>query len=169
MNKNDYIKLSEEWIMDFINFHYKDENLSIEIHNRTKLSSISEGLIKEIDGHSLFDFTPDIFVIFKTNDNNIEFFIINVSTESISLKEIGEMNLYTKIAKPKYSMIISLKGIAKEVNLVLSNEDKEKSLLEVGDGSYVSIFQLNESKEVKEERILPFSKRQEILMINAGE
>jgi len=168
MNKDDYIVLVEKWINSFLAFHYKNEIKVIEVHKKEKLSSITEGLIKNIDGHSLFDFTPDLFVIFKTDDN-IYSCIISVSISSISLKEIGEINLYTKIANPKYSMIISSKGLAKEINLILANKDQEESILMIDDDAHISIFQLNENGKVKEESILPFFKRQEILMTDTGE
>lgn len=143
--KEEYTKIASEWLKDFLIKTYSDKyNIKIIIPN-TNISNMEVEEIKRYPNYSLMDFYPDVMGILasKNKKDNIKLVLLNRSTNPISVKEIGEMNIYSNIAKPEASFIVSLKGLPSEVNSLLLNENICSSLLNYEDKSII-ILRLNQ-------------------------
>ena len=70
--------------------------------------------------------------------------LLNRSISAISLKEIGEMNCYSKILHAKHSFLASLKGLPDEVNLILLNNDVSNKVLKITENNTIHIFKWDE-------------------------
>jgi len=155
MDKAKYTLFLERWLKDFLNKKYPRNKIEI-IAPKSNISKISNDSIKGIKDYSLMDFSPDIMGIIKPNKNEkIKLVLLNRSVSPISVKEIGEMNLYSKIMEPELSLIVSLKGLPNEVNSLLLNSDTEKSLLDYSDSKRIIIFRLNEKGLIDKKTIFP--------------
>ncbi len=155
MDKVKYTLFLEEWLRAFLNRKYPKNKIEIIAPN-SNISKIQQNSIKNIKNYSLMDFSPDIIGIIKPNKNEeIRIVLLNRSVSPISVKEIGEMNLYSKIMKPELSLIASLKGLPNEVNGLLLNSDIEKSLLDYSDSKSIIVFRLNEKGIIDKKTIFP--------------
>lgn len=120
----------------------------IEIFStQTSLSKTKNSYLNNIQNISSFEFSPDILVILRLK-KEIKLCFINRSNSAISLKEIGEMNTYCKIAKPYKSYIISPKWISSEVNILLFNDDIKNRLLDYWGENYINIWMIDEDNNI---------------------
>jgi hypothetical protein len=94
---------------------------------------------------SSFEFHPDILGLLTSKiDGKVETVLLNRSVSAISLKEIGEMNCYSKILHAKHSFLASLKGLPDEVNLKLLNNDVSNKVLKISESNTIHIFKWDE-------------------------
>lgn len=128
--KEQYTKTAMKWLETYLKKEYSKDYIIEVLIPKGNLSKINNDLIKKIQNYSLLDFSPDVLGILKAKKNEeVELVLLNRNSSPISVKEIGEMNIYSQIINPKQSFIISLKGLPNEVNSLLLNEDICSSLL----------------------------------------
>lgn len=155
MDKQEYTLFLSKWLKEFLSKKYLDCEIEIIIP-KSNISKITGDSIKKLKDYSLMDFSPDIIGIIKPNKKGeIKFVLLNRSISPISVKEIGEMNLYSKIIEPELAFIISLKGLPNEVNSLLLNSSTEESLLNYSESKSIIIFRLNEKGLIDKKTIFP--------------
>ncbi len=145
MTKIDLIESLRGWLNDFLHDLYSKDYYLETIIPENNLSRLPNSTLKKINGYTALDFHPDVICLMthKTTQQ-IESIIMNVTTTAISLKEIGEMNCYSKILKSKHSFIVSSKGLPEEVNLILLNNKTLEKLLKIDNTNYIHIFRWDE-------------------------
>jgi hypothetical protein len=160
MTKPELILSLSDWLHTFLNKNYSNEYLIETIIPENHLSKLANNTLKKIDGYTALDFHPDIISLMSnTTTNHVEVVIMNISNTAISLKEIGEMNCYSKILKSKHSFIVSTKGVPEEVNLILLNNNTMDKLLKVGNSNYIHIFRWDDdNKSIDANTIFPLKK-----------
>lgn len=99
---------------------------------QTYISKLPNKEIKLIPNSSSFEFKPDVLGILtsKEQPDDIKLVFINRSVNALSLKEIGEVLCYAKIAQPVEAFLISPKALANEVNLILLDSMKQQKVLQ---------------------------------------
>lgn len=161
-------KLTNElkiWLENFLKKKYAVEYDIKVIIPESNLSKLAIPEIKHVEDYSSLEFKPDILgILLNKSTKNIELVFLNRSTSAISLKEIGEMHCYSKLAKPKISFLVSSKGLPDEVNLLLLNEDIEDSLLTYDTNKKIFVFKYNiESSCMDKNSIFPINKKEFLL------
>ena len=153
----------EQRILSWINSEdfrkYIDQNFELmaEIPD-SFLSKLTNEKMKAIQNRAAFQFKPDI-LIFATSkrDKHTELIFINREISPINLRELGEIKIYSEIAKPMISFIISPNGPSNEVNLLLLRSEIQKKLLEYGDGKKIHIILLPEDKNKESTLLFPMN------------
>lgn len=118
------------WLENYLERKYTNYNVEVFIpHNY--ISKIPNDNIKKIPNYSSFDFKPDIIGILssKLDSDDIKLVFVNRSISALSLKEIGEILCYSRIAQPIEAFLISPKALANEVNLILLDKIKQDNIL----------------------------------------
>lgn len=148
MDKNEFTNRLSQWLKDFLEAKYSsDYEIEVLIPN-SNFSKIANEKLKTIDGYTSFDFHSDLLGILEhKKQKSVELILLNRSTSAISLKDIGEINCYSKLVKPKHSFIASLKGLPEEVNLILMNKDLEEKLLKISEDLTVIVFKWDEKTD----------------------
>jgi len=143
--KEKYTKITSKWLKSYLEKNYsKDYNIEILVP-KSNISKINNNSIKKISNYSLLDFSPDILGILtskKTKD--VSLVLLNRSLNPISLKDIGEMNIYSSIINPKLAFIVSSKGLPNEVNSLLLNDLTCNSLLNYNNNGSIIILKIDE-------------------------
>lgn len=141
MNKDELTDSLCEWLSVFLDTKYSNDYLIEILKPESHLSRNTNVAIKKLDGYASFDFHTDIIGLLTHKEKGeVEVVLMNRSLSAISLKEIGEMNCYSKILKSKHSFIASTKGLPDEVNLILLNDEIAEKLLKITDEMYIHIF-----------------------------
>jgi len=154
-SKDKYTKLARRWLEFFLIKHYAKTHDIKVIIPRGNLSKIDLVEIKRYPNYSLMDFSSDVVgIITSKKTKKIGLVLLNRSTNAISVKEIGEMNLYSKIVNPEMAFIVSLKGLPNEVNNLLLNEEICSSLLGYGNKKII-ILKLDDKGKVDSKTIFP--------------
>ena len=134
----------KKWLAWYLTHHYsKTYDICITIPNNW-ISKLPDNKIKSIANYSSFVFKPDILGILtsKQNRKNTRLIFVNRSENAISLKEIGELLCYSRIANPLESILLSPKSIANEVNLILLDRARQENILKYNSG-YIKIGNFN--------------------------
>jgi len=154
-DKDQYTETAKEWLKSFLEKSYsKDFNIEVLIP-QCNISKINNNSIKRVQNYSLLDFSPDVLGILTSKKNeSVELVLLNRSISPISVKEIGEMNIYSHIINPKLAFIISLKGLPNEVNSLLLNDEICTSLLNYHNKSIV-ILKIDNSGKVDNKGTFP--------------
>lgn len=142
------------WFNDYLLEKYSGEyNVEVFIP-KSYISKLPNKSIKQIPNFSSFEFKPDVLGILtsKTNPTDVKLVFINRSINALSLKEIGEILCYAKIAQPVEAFLISPKALANEVNLILLDRAKQSTILHYGRDKFVLIGRFVENKI---ERLFP--------------
>ena len=153
--KERYTEITKKWLEDYLEKNYsKDYKIEVLIPNGN-ISKINNESIKRVQNYSLLDFSPDILGILTSKKNKEVFLVLlNRNSSATSVKEIGEMNIYSNIINPKLAFIASLKGLPNEVNSLLINENICNSLLSYHDGSII-ILKIDEKGKVDPKGTFP--------------
>ncbi len=117
--------------------------------------------VDTLNDYSSWQFTPDVIGILRNKSSrNIELCLVCRSISSISLKEIGEINCYAKMAHPFLAILISLNGPSNEVNLLLIETAMRERLLTYDTGKTIVIatWDINSNAIVKN-TVLPLQMR----------
>jgi hypothetical protein len=159
MDKDELSRRIKDWLTQFFNDNYKDTYSLLDvIIDPTVLSRINNKHIKSLANHSSWEFSPDILGIIENKLNkDIGVVFINRTVSSISLKEIGELFLYSKLAKVEFSFLVSSVGVSNEVNILLVDNDIRKRLLNFDINKNITIFTWNESININS--VLPIDSR----------
>lgn len=147
MDKLQLTKELKVWFGHFLENKFSDDyNLLDVFIPETVLSKINNDHLKKIPGYSSWDFNPDIVAILENkNNSDIQIAILNRSTSSISLREIGEVNLYAKLSDALLAFLVSPKGISSEVSLLLVDDQIRDRLLSYNENKNLIIFSWNEN------------------------
>jgi len=148
VNKVEFTARLSQWLLEFMNTNYSsDYNIEV-LSPASNISKIANEWLKRIDGYTSFDFSVDLLGLLENKYTMaVEVILLNRSVSAISLKEIGVMNCYSKLVKPKHAFIVSLKGLPEEINLILLNSELEKKLLKISDGLNINVFKWNEEHD----------------------
>lgn len=123
------------WLENYLEKKYSEEYFIEALMPKSYISKLPNDNIKKIPNYSSFDFKPDLLGILqlKENPNIVELVFVNRSASSLSLKEIGEIICYSRIASPKEAFLISPKALANEVNLILLDRSMQANILSYND------------------------------------
>lgn len=154
--KQAYTIIAKEWLENFLKEKYsKDFNIEV-ILPKSNISKLSDQKIKSVENYTLFDFKPDVLgILTNKKTKKVELVLLNRSTSAISVKEIGEINVYSLILTPLHSFIVSPKGLPTEVNTLLLNESIEDSLLNYNKEKEIIILKLLENGKIDNKNIFP--------------
>jgi hypothetical protein len=96
----------------------------------------------------LWRFKPSALVIETNTETSHSYFhVLVVVSDSISLKDVGELNCYARIAKAKTGCLISSKGISNEVRLVQAELSVRNRLFVPHEGGKLFLVQWDEDKK----------------------
>ncbi len=142
MDKNEFTKKLQRWLITFLTRKFSDNYEIVDIIiPDVYLSKLNNELIKSLPNYSIWDFKPDILGILKNKETKeINLVFVNRSTSALSLKEIGELQCYARLANTKLALLVSLSGISNEVNILLLENDIRKRLLNYGDDKDIIVF-----------------------------
>lgn len=123
------------WLNKYLEKKYSFKYLIEVFIPKSYISKLPNDSIKKIPNYTSFDFKPDILGILqsKENPNIVKLILVNRSTSSLSLKEIGEIICYSRIANPEEAFLISPKALANEVNLILFDKAMQTNILSYQD------------------------------------
>lgn len=162
--KSEFTKAMGKWLADYLeNSYSKEYDIKVFIPQST-LSRLSSSEFKGIPNSSSFEFKPDILgVLTNKMTGNNELVFLNRSISAISLKEIGEILCYCRLANPREAFICSPKGVPTELNLLLLDDVIQNRLLNYGDDRYIALFKWNHLKsEVDMRSVFPTSKKENL-------
>ncbi len=132
----------------------KNYNIEVIIPNGN-ISKISNNSLKNVQNYSLLDFSSDILgILTSKKGKEVKLVLINRAISPISVKEIGEMNIYCHIINPEAAFVISLKGLPNEVNSLLLNDNICSSLLKYHNKEII-ILKIDENGQVDNKCIFP--------------
>lgn len=155
VTKDQYTKIVSDWLNNYLNLKYSKEYQIEVLIPDTNISKINNRSIKRVENYSLLDFCPDVLgILVSKRNNNVKLILLNRSISTISVKEIGEMNIYSNLINPELAFIVSLRGLPNEVNSLLLNEDICHSLLDYG-GKKIFILKIDGNKKVDNKVTFP--------------
>ena len=163
MDKNEFTKKLQRWLITFLTRKFSDNYEIVDIIiPDVYLSKLNNELIKSLPNYSIWDFKPDILGILKNKETKeINLVFVNRSTSALSLKEIGELQCYARLANTKLALLVSLSGISNEVNILLLEKDIRKRLLNYGDDKDIIVFSWDkQSDNVDPNSIMPLEERE---------
>lgn len=147
MNKNELTKKLTDWLIIYIKRNYSSNyDLQNILTPETTLSKINNNDIKSMTNYSAWEFTPDIIAILKDKTNGtLSTLMVNRFTSSISLRDIGEAYVYSKLSKPLRYFVISTKGVSNEVNILLVEDTTRNRLLNVDENCEIFLGSYDEN------------------------
>jgi hypothetical protein len=153
--KDKFTEVMKKWLIKYLESKYsKDYTIEVLIPSGN-ISKIGNDSIKKIPNYSLLDFSPDVLgILTSKKSKEVSLVLLNRSTSAISVKEIGEMNIYSNIINPLLAFIVSLKGLPNEVNSLLLNDHTCKSLLTYHNKSII-ILKIDETGKIDGRGIFP--------------
>jgi len=166
MKKYDFTKLMRSWLEKFLRKKYSNTHEILDvIIPESNLSKLADVHIKSCRNYSAWEFKPDVLGILRNKKNaQIELVLLNRSISALSLKEIGEIYCYSKLINSKLSLLISLRGISNEVNILLIDDEFRNRLLRYSDSGQIIIFSWDQERNsVNENSIIPLSQKEFIL------
>lgn len=159
-SKTEFESKLKIWLEGFLIERFsKTHNVQVLIPD-SNLSKLQMPAIKHIDGYWAYEFKPDVLGILEDKQSDmVELVFINRSTSALSLKEIGELYCYSKIAKPLFSFITSPLGLASDVALLLLDKEVQNSVLSFDSDRTIIIFKWDtSSSNIEKETIYPIEK-----------
>jgi len=107
--------------------------------SRFKLSSFleREGLQKAFAGSEAFEIEVDVTGVLRYR-NKMEMAFVECKTGPITLKDVGQILGYSRVASPALSVILSPAGLSNSVDLLLTAYNR-MDLLEYGGGRRIKI------------------------------
>ena len=155
MTKIDFEYSIEKWITKFMEYDY--ELTLIEIFRNENISKIAHPILNQMQQAQLCDFKCDFIVLIEHVHYGRQLVFINRFTRSIGLTDIGEMLIYSQLAKPLYAFLVSNKGHSKEINSMLVNDEISSRLFGYDSDKSIILFALREA--VSRESVLPLYMR----------
>jgi len=163
MDKNQFTQKLQIWLTKFLIRKFGDNYEIVDvIVPEGHLSKINNELIKSMPNYSTWDFKPDLLGIIKNkNSREIKLVFVNQSTSALSLKEIGELHCYARLANAELALLASTMGISSEVNILLLENDIRKRLLNYEDSKNIIVFSWDkQSDNVDPNSIMPLEERE---------
>ena len=162
MDKNQFTNKLQEWLINFLKQKFNEEYEILDvIIPESHLSKINNNFLKSIKNYSAWDFNPDVLGIIKNkHTKEIKLIFLNRTTSAISLKEIGELYCYARLANVALAFLVSTSGVSSEVNILLIENNVRDRLLNYGNEKPIIIFSWNEQTNIIDSNsILPLEMR----------
>lgn len=149
MNKQELTDKLSIWLEKYCKENYSAEYHIEVIKPSSYISRLPNESIKRIENYSSLDFKPDVLGVLTSKDefNNVKLIFINRSISSLSLREIGEIICYSKIANPIESYLVSPMALANEVNLILLDKNMQNRILKYQD-KFLKICKFDKDKNI---------------------
>lgn len=159
-SKTEFEKQLKAWLEGFLERKFSTTHKIQVLIPDSNLSKLQIPAIKSIDGYWFYEFKPDVLGILEDKrSDKVDFVFINRSISALSLKEIGELYCYSKLAKPLFAFITSPLGLASDVVLLLLHKEVENSVLSFEDSKVITIFKWNiDTNNIDKETIYPLEK-----------
>jgi hypothetical protein len=153
--KDQFTEVARRWLNSYLESKYsKDYSIEVIIPDGN-ISKIGNDSVKKIQNYSLLDFSPDVLgILISKKSKEVSLVLLNRSTSAISVKEIGEMNIYSHIINPILAFVVSLKGLPNEVNSLLLNDNICTSLLNYHDKNII-ILKIDKNGKVDNKGTFP--------------
>lgn len=126
--RNKFIKESslynpiKKWLRGFLQQKYKNSDVEVFVLDRSVLCKFLQTI--EIQDYfplyQTFEIRIDILGVIKYRKKH-EMVFVEVKSNEITLKDIGQIWGYSQVGKPKFSIIISPKGISDSLSLLFSH------------------------------------------------
>jgi len=145
-----------KWLKEFLNNRYKRRNIIVEATPQTKLYRWLElkGLQDYFSDYLAYDIKIDVTGIVY-NQNNALFAFVECKLKPISLKDVSQLLGYSRVAQPKYSIIISPSYISRPISELFMKFSRY-DILSYGDNRKIRIAKWDYlRKTVSLETILP--------------
>ncbi len=81
---------------------------------------------------SSYEIRPKAIFIVEDAEKNRNIGILEISKNTIGLKDIGVLNAYAKMVDPKYAVMLCLNSFSKELTYLITNPRIELLLLNYG-------------------------------------
>ena len=147
VTKLEFTEIMKKWLNKYLEKYSKEYNIKI-ICPKSNLSKIALAEIKKLPNYSSFEFKPDVLgILINKLNKETKLIFLNRTTLATSLKEIGEIICYSRLAKPLESFLVSLRGLPNGVNLLLLDKEKERSILFFDEEKFVILFRYDIEKE----------------------
>lgn len=162
MDKNQLTDALVAWLPEFIKRNFQDQYDLLEvIKGPQQLSRLNNQHIKNLQNYSSWEFKPDVLGILKSKiDSTIKLAFINRTTAGISLKEIGELHCYAKLAKADFAILASTSGVSNEVNILLVDKSIRARVLGYESNKSICLFSWNEENgKANRDSVLPTEMR----------
>jgi len=108
------------WLSRFLSDRHRKAQVRVLDTSKTKLSKVifEENLVEYFPHYNTFDIQVDVIGIVQTN-KRVLLAIIECKLNSITLRDIGQIWGYSKVANPEYSFIISPSGPSESLYTLL--------------------------------------------------
>lgn len=139
ISKSDFTGILKDWLENFLTQKYgREYNISVLAPYRT-LNRLNVLALKKLDAISFFVFKPNLLGILECiTDGSVHLVFLNRELRSFSLKDIGEMLCYCRIAKPVLALMASTIGLASQIDKLI-NHNKRHDIIAYYDKT-VKIF-----------------------------
>ena len=165
MDKHIFTETLKDWLDEFLKSHISDTFDTLETFiPQSNLAKLNNEYLKQVPNYSSWDFSPDVLSIIQNkNTKEIKLVLLNRSVSTLSLKEIGEINLYAKLVDAELAFLVSTNGSSNEVNLLLLEDSVQKRLLNYADDKRLIIFSWQENGGVDPKSIMPLNAKEFLL------
>ncbi len=156
MNKDQLSLELKDWLRSYLSRRAEIEVIDVIIPE-SNISKLNIGSIKLLSGYSTWDFKPDVLGIVQlVESGEVKLVLLNRTTSAISLREIGEIRLYSQLVDPLMSFLISLNGVSTDVAVLLLDNQIEQRLLKYADEKEIIIITWSEGS-MKQDSVIPLS------------
>lgn len=139
-----------------------DDLVKVVCHEDLNFLDIPE--IQELPGCHMWRFRPDAVIVRKSDLHlgpNIH--LLNATSSAVSLKDVGIMNAMLRVTGATSSVIVSPKGVSKEVRLLQGDIDTRDRLFSVGESGKVLLLSWdNKTARVIQDAIIPIEDRERL-------
>ncbi len=165
MNKNAFSEVLKKWMNDFLKSRASDVFEEIEVLiPKSHLSKLNNEHLKSIPNCSSWDFKPDVLGILKNKKTGeIKLALLNRSISTLSLKEVGEINLYSRLVDAEFAFLVSTRGTSSETNLLLLENEIQERLLNYSGDKKIMIFSWQEDGIIDPKSIIPLDSKEFLL------
>jgi hypothetical protein len=160
MNKDSFTSHMKDWLGAYLNKKYDATHKIKILIPQSNLDIIPDDSLKKLPNISLMQFKPDVLGILvdKLDQSKIELVFLNRETKKFSLRELGEMLCYCRIANPKHAFMTSLKGLSPAVDKMINHYKNNKIIL--FNDKEIIIFRWDEKDDkIDEYSITPVEKK----------
>ncbi len=160
MDKDTFTKLMESWLGTYLSKKYSKSHNVHTMIPQSNLDLIPNNFLKKLSNISLMQFKPDILGILvdKKDESKIELVFLNRETKKFSLREIGEMLCYCRIANPKHAFMTSINGLSPAVDKMI-NHYKNNKIISFNENQII-IFRWDEkASNIDEYSITPIEEK----------
>ena len=165
MEKSDLTSGIKTWLEVFLKKRYSSDMVVLDvIITESNLSKLANSYVKSMANYSSWEFKPDVIGILKHRlSGAIRLAIVNRTTSSTSLKEIGELHTYAKVLDAEFAILISTNGPSNEVNLLLLDQPIRDRLLQYNPSKsmFLATWDINKN-EIAQNSVLPLEYRNKL-------